>query len=68
MGLIILIIYVFCGDKANYYLKYHILNTRAEIYGDTSDYIFSRILWAVALGWATIPFAIIHKLIFNKGD
>lgn len=68
MELIFIAIYVFLGDKANYYLKYHILNTRAEIYGDTSDYILSRILWASVLGWATIPLAILHKLIFNKGD
>lgn len=68
MELIFIAIYVFLGDKANYYLKYHILNTRAEIYGDTGDYILSRILWASVLGWATIPLDILHKLIFNKGD
>lgn len=60
--LILLLIYAFAGDKANYYLKYHLLGQRAEIYGDTWNYILSRGFWGVLLGWATIPVAILHNL------
>ena len=54
--------YAYAGDKANYYLKYHLLGVRAEIYGDTWDYIVSRGFWGLLLGWATIPLAILHNL------
>ena len=53
--------YIYFGDKAIYYIKYHILNTRAEIYGNTGDYIMGRIIWALLLGWAAIPLALIHN-------
>ena len=59
---ILMLIYFYAGDQANTYCKYHLLNVRAEIYGDTIDYIMRRIFWAAALGWATIPIALIHHV------
>lgn len=64
--LIFMAIYWYAGDKANYYLKYHLLGIRAEIYSDTNNYILSRIIWATLLGWGTIPLALLHKVFFNK--
>lgn len=60
--IILLAVYAYAGDKANYYLKYHLLGVRAEMYGDTWDYVLSRGFWGVILGWATIPVAILHNL------
>ena len=65
--LIFMAIYWYAGDKANYYLKYHLLNRRAEIYSDTGNYILGRIIWATLLGWATIPLAMLHKIFLNRG-
>ena len=64
--LIIFVIYIYAGVKAIYYLKYHILNTRAEIYSNTGDYIISRIIWALLLGWVAIPLALLHRVLTQK--
>ena len=68
MELILIIIYVFCGDKANYYLKYHLLNIRAEVHSDMNDYILGRIIWGGLLGWISIPLAIIHNIFSSKKE
>lgn len=60
LGTILILVYVYAGDKANYYLKYHLLNVEAEYYGNTGNYLLSRFIWAAILGWATIPLAILH--------
>lgn len=64
-GIIVLLIYAYSGDKANYYLKYHLLGVRGEIYGDTGNYIMTRAFWGILLGWATIPLAILHSVFFG---
>lgn len=66
IGIILLFMYIYAGDKAIYYLKYHFLGVRAEIYGDTGNYILSRFIWSVILGWAAIPIAVLHYLLTNK--
>ena len=66
IALILMFVYFYAGDQANYYLKYHLLNVRAEVYGDTGNYILSRFIWSAILGWATIPIAVIHYLLTNK--
>ena len=68
IGLIFLLLYVYLGDKANYYLKYHLLGRRAEIYNDTGNYLLSRAIWGTLLGWVTIPVTFLHKVFFNRGD
>ena len=68
-GILMLIVfgaYIYFGDKAIYYIKYHVLNTRAEIYSNTGDYIMGRIIWAMLLGWAAIPLALIHNSFLRK--
>ena len=67
IGLIFLLLYVYLGDKANYYLKYHLLGRRAEIYNDIGNYLLSRAIWGIPSGWATIPVALLHKVFFNRG-
>ena len=42
-GIILVAVYLYAGDKANYYCKYHLLNVRAELYGNTGNYIIYRI-------------------------
>ena len=66
MELILIAIYVFCGDRANYYLKYHLLNIRAEVHSDMNDYIISRIIYGGLFGWISIPLAILHSLFAGK--
>lgn len=68
LGLIFILIYFFIADKANYYLKYHLLGRRAEIYSDTGNYLLGRMIWAALLGWATIPIALLHKIFLNRGN
>ena len=59
-------IYAYAGDSANYYLKYHLLNQRAEIYSNTGDYILTRFMKGILVGWITIPIALLHYMFFNK--
>ena len=66
IGIILTLVYIYAGDKANYYLKYNLLGVRAEVYGDTGNYIMSRFIWSAILGWATIPVAVIHYFFTNK--
>ena len=66
MESIICFVYIFLGAKANSYLKYHILGVQAEIYSDTFSHILSKGIWGAFLGWATIPIAILHKILFNR--
>lgn len=60
-------VYAYAGDSANYYLKYHLLNQRAEVYSDTGNYIVQRIIYAVILGWLTIPVALIYYYVKSNG-
>ncbi|WP_294147397.1 hypothetical protein [uncultured Selenomonas sp.] len=60
---VLLIVYVFCGNMANNWFKYHIMGVRAEIYSDTGQHYFNKIFWAILLGWATIPLAIILSVL-----
>ena len=66
IGLLLIGLYWYAGDQANQYLKYHILDVRAEFYGNWGDYMVERIIWATILGWATIPLALIHNYCFAK--
>lgn len=67
LGLAIFVVYIYAGDQANRYIKYHLLNQRAEFYSDTGDYIMNRIIWAFILGWASIPIALLHYNFSSKG-
>ena len=60
--------YIYAGDKANRYLKYYVLGVQAEIYGDTFNYLLSRALYGLMLGWATIPIAILHYKFIRKDN
>ncbi len=66
LKLVFFIGYAFLGDKANRYLKYHLLNVRAEFYTDTGQYLIRRIITGCLLGWITIPVAILHYLAFGS--
>ena len=66
LSIVLILVYIYAGDKAIYYLKYHFLGVRAEIYGDTGNYLLSRFIWSAILGWAAIPVAAIHYLLTNK--
>ena len=68
LSMILILVYVYAGDKANYYLKYHVLGVQAELYDNTGDYIVSRAIWGAILGWATIPIAILHNTFIRKNN
>jgi len=66
---ILLIAYVYFGNMANNWFKYHIMGVRAEIYSDTGQHYFNKAFWAILLGWATIPLAILLSVIgVGKND
>ena len=64
--IIFVLVYAYAGDQANYYLKYHIMGVRAEVYSNTGDYTLDRFIWAAILGWATIPIAILHYVFIQS--
>ena len=61
MAMIFLVVYIYLGYKANNYCRYHLLNQEAILYGDTGNFIVSQVIWAVLLGWATIPIMLFMK-------
>ena len=60
MELILLAAYCFIGYQANMYLKYHLLGQTGVIYSSTTGYMTSQVIWAVLLGWLTIPLMLLH--------
>lgn len=66
MELILLAIYVGFGYVANQWVKYHLMNVRAEYTNDVGNFYLSRIIWALLLGWISIPVMVIGKLL-GKG-
>mgnify|MGYP007102026115 CR=1 FL=1 len=66
MELILVAVYVYFGIRANDYLKYHLFNIRAEFYSSIMDHLAGKVVYAMFLGWATIPLAILHNLLFSK--
>ena len=66
MELLIVAVYVYFGMRANDYLKYHLLNVRAEFYSSTMDHLMGKFVYALFLGWATIPIAILHNLLTSR--
>lgn len=63
LELILFWIYVFLGDRANYWCKEHMFNLRGELIFNMQRYIVGRIISAVLLGWLTIPIVGGWKLI-----
>jgi len=63
MQLILLVVYVGSGYKANLWVKYHLMNVRAEYTTDVGNFYLSRIIWALLLGWISIPVMLIGKLL-----
>lgn len=57
----LIFVYLYLGDRAIYYFKVNVMGVRAEIYGDTINYIGQRAIKAAIFGWAAIPAAFIHK-------
>lgn len=60
MELVFLAAYCFIGHKANMYLRYHLLGQTGVIYANTGNFIVSQIIWAILLGWLTIPLMLLH--------
>ena len=40
LSIMLILVYIYAGDKAIYCLKYHFLNVRAEVYADTPSPCF----------------------------
>ena len=60
--LILLAIYIFLGDKANQYCKRHILHLETVYVFDISTWLTNRAIWALLIGWITIPVAAVMWL------
>jgi len=67
IAFILFCVYAYYGGKANTYCRIHILGQVAVLYSDTIDYILHQFVWAVFLGWITIPIMLIMKAL-NKDD
>lgn len=52
-------LYLFLGYNANNYLRRNLLGQTAVIYFNTGAYIMKEIIWALLLGFITIPLALI---------
>ena len=71
MDYLLILLYVFLGYQANMYLRRTLLGQVGVIYYNTGRYYVGQILWAVMLGWITIPVAIIvliFKMIFSSKE
>lgn len=53
--LILFIVYIYLGDKANQYCKRHILHLETVIVYDVFTWLTNRAIWGCLLGWLTIP-------------
>lgn len=67
MGIIIIFIYIWLGDKANQFCKRHILHLETVYVYNIGEWIYHRVFMGAALGWLTIPLAIIMWLFGVRG-
>lgn len=63
MGLLLLIIYLWLGCKSINYIKIHLLGMSYLEITTASNFIFSKILFALFLGWITIPLWLVLSLL-----
>lgn len=69
LGLVFLLLiglYLYAGDAAIQYLKYHVLGIRIEVSSNIIDYIGNRAIFAAMFGWAAIPLALLHRTFFGQ--
>lgn len=57
--IVVLLVYVYLGDKANEFCKRHICHVETVLVFDVSTWIQNRAIWGFLLGWLTIPIALI---------
>jgi hypothetical protein len=60
-------VYIYYGNKANNYCRYHLLGQEYMIYSDTGKHIVDQVITAFLLGWVSIPIMIIMKIL-NKNN
>lgn len=59
MEIILMLLYMYLGYKANMYLRWTLLGQQFIIYGDVGNFYLSQYMWGFLIGWITIPLAII---------
>ena len=64
--LLLIGVYLYAGDAAIQYLKYHVLGIRIEMSSNLIDYIGNRAIFAAIFGWAAIPLALLHRTFFGQ--
>ena len=62
MEYILIFAYMFLGYQANMYLRRVVLNQVAVLYTDTMRFYLMQLFWGFALGWITIPLAVVTGL------
>lgn len=63
MELILLILYIYFGDKSIQFLKRNILHIETVIVFSVVNWLKSRFLWTLLFGWIAIPIAGVMYLI-----
>ena len=55
----LLVLYIYLGDKANQFCKKHILHLETVYVYDIGGWLTNRAIWGLLIGWITIPISII---------
>lgn len=65
--ILLVILYIYLGDKANQFCKKHILHLETAYVYDIGAWISNRAIWGLLIGWITIPISIIMWLLGVRG-
>lgn len=66
MGLVLILIYIAAGAAANTYIRHNIFGIQTVYVFSWENFIMDKFIWAVLLGWISIPVAILHVLVLGK--
>lgn len=67
MEIVLLVLYLYLADKANQFCKRHILHIETAYVFDIKSWLTTRVLWAILIGWITIPLAFIMWIFGVRG-
>lgn len=59
-------VYAGFGYHANEWIRYNLLGVQAEYTSSLLDSMFSKLLWAMLLGWISIPIWLIASFLKRR--
>lgn len=65
--ILLFVLYLYLGDKANQFCKRHILHLETVYVFDIGTWLQNRAIWAFLIGWFTIPIACIMWIFGVRG-